>query len=76
MVPMHITHGTNAIHVTLLYDINAPHTMVQCTSHYGTMHITLWHVIGEKIMTVETVVTIETGVTVETVLTVAQVRQL
>ena len=69
MVPMHITHGTNAIHVTRLYDINAPHTMVP-------MHITLWHVIGETIMTVETVVTIETGVMVETVLIVAQVRQL
>ena len=38
------------------------------------MHITLWHVIGETIMTVETVVMIETGVTVETVVTVGQVK--
>ena len=62
MVPMHVTHGTNAMHVTLLYDINAPHTMVP-------MHIKLWHMIGETVMTVET---IETGVTVETVVTVGQ----
>ena len=50
MVSMHITHGTNAMHVTLLY-INAPHTM----------HITLWHVIGETVMTVVMVETVFTG---------------
>ena len=72
MVPMHVTHGTNAMHFTLLYDINAPHTMVP-------MHITLWHLIGERVMTVETVVTGETVVTIETgvtVETVGQMRQL
>ena len=58
MVSMHITHGTNAMHVTLLY-INAPHTI----------HITLWYVIGETVMIVVMVETVFTGETVVTVVT-------